>query len=65
MMYQGFIKKITEQPTLASVTCITTHPGFSSVCLNKWVLQTAFYGYVSQYGGKGYTGPIHESVKQS
>ena len=25
--------------------CITQHPGFQAVCLNRWVLQTAWYQY--------------------
>ena len=25
--------------------CITKHPGFQAVCLNRWVLQTAWYQY--------------------
>ncbi len=28
----------------SSIHCITEHPGFSSVCLNTWVLQTVFTG---------------------
>ena len=31
--------------------CITEHEGFSAVCLNRWVLQTAYYfQYRQQYG---------------
>jgi len=30
--------------------CITTHPGFQSVCLDRWVLQTAYYQYRQDYG---------------
>nr|XP_022289218.1 uncharacterized protein LOC111101162 [Crassostrea virginica]XP_022311416.1 uncharacterized protein LOC111116718 [Crassostrea virginica]XP_022323186.1 uncharacterized protein LOC111124538 [Crassostrea virginica]XP_022323187.1 uncharacterized protein LOC111124538 [Crassostrea virginica]XP_022329137.1 uncharacterized protein LOC111128038 [Crassostrea virginica] len=30
--------------------CITQHPGFSSVCLDVYVLETAYYQYRSQYG---------------
>ena len=33
-----------EQPT-----CITQHPGFHPVCINRWVLQTAWYQYKQQY----------------
>ena len=29
--------------------CITQHPGFQAVCLNRWVLQTAWYQYKQQY----------------
>jgi hypothetical protein len=31
--------------------CITEHPGFASVCLDVYVLETAYYQYRSQYGG--------------
>ncbi|XP_071479040.1 uncharacterized protein [Diadema antillarum] len=30
--------------------CITAHPGFSPVCLNRWVLKTAYHQYRQQYG---------------
>ena len=30
--------------------CITEHEGFNAVCLNIWVLQTAFFQYKQQYG---------------
>jgi hypothetical protein len=30
--------------------CITEHPGFASVCLDVYVLETAYYQYQSQYG---------------
>ena len=26
-------------------TCITEHEGFEAVCLNVWVLQTAYFSY--------------------
>ncbi|XP_056002313.1 uncharacterized protein LOC130049139 [Ostrea edulis] len=29
---------------------ITEHPGFSSVCLDEYELETAYYQYWSQYG---------------
>lgn len=31
-------------------TCITDHPGFQSVCLDPWVLRTAYYAYRQQHG---------------
>ena len=40
-----------EQPT-----CITQHPGFHPVCINRWVLQTAWYQYKQQYKDP-YDGP--------
>ena len=38
---------------------ITQHPGFHAVCLNRWVLQTAWYQYKQQYH-KAYEGPPHK-----
>ncbi|XP_061195130.1 uncharacterized protein LOC133203348 [Saccostrea echinata] len=32
------------------LSCITEHPGFSSVCLDVYVLETAYYQYRAQYG---------------
>ena len=32
------------------VPCIKDNPGFPAVCLNYWVLQTAWYQYRQQYG---------------
>ena len=40
------------------VTCITEHEGFESVCLDTWVLQTAYFSYRWHYGEV--TGEIHE-----
>ena len=36
--------------TDAVVQCITEHPGFATVCLDVWVLQTAYFQYRQQYG---------------
>lgn len=33
----------------ADAKCITLHPGFETVCLNLWVLETAYYGCRQQY----------------
>ena len=32
------------------VTCITEHEGFDPVCLDTWVLQTAYFSYWWHYG---------------
>ena len=32
------------------ISCITDHEGFESVCLNVWVLQTAYFNYRQRYG---------------
>ena len=39
--------------------CITQHPGFHAVCLNRWVLQTAWSQYKQQYN-EPYEGPEHK-----
>ena len=41
-------------------TCITQNPGFNAVCLNPWVLQTAWFQYKQQYGANAYEGPEHK-----
>ena len=33
-----------------AMQCITEHPGFTTVCLDVWVLQTAYFQYQQQYG---------------
>ena len=43
-------------------TCITRHPGFQAVCLNKWVLETARYQYRQQYTDY-YNGPEHKEMR--
>lgn len=44
--------------------CITQHPGFHTVCLNRWVLQTAWYQYKQQYQDS-YEGPSHKQNRHS
>ena len=34
----------------ASVVCITQHPGYNSVCLDPWVLETATNAVRQSYG---------------
>ena len=35
-------------------SCIVEHPGFDAVCLNVWVLQTAYYTLRKHYGSEAY-----------
>ena len=44
----------------AEPRCIKQHPGFEAVCLNVWVLQTAWLQYKQQYGSSAYEGPEHK-----
>ena len=42
------------------IQCITEHPGFHNVCLDMWVLQTAYYVYRQHYGSSARIGTLHE-----
>ena len=57
------VKKNTEAVEMGDCqvppSCITQHPGFQAVCLNRWVLQCAWYQYRQQYS-KSYNGPKHK-----
>ena len=44
------VEKIDEVEGPVLCTCITQHSGFEAVCLNVWVLQTAYYQYRQHYG---------------
>ena len=44
------IKSIFEEGDDMNITCIIAHPGFPPACLNKYVLQIAYYQYKQQYG---------------
>ena len=50
------VHKIEENDT--EVDCITSHEGFQAVCLNRWVLQVAYFAYRERYGSEDR--PIHE-----
>ena len=52
--------KVGELEDTSHVGCITEHPGFATVCLDIWVLQTAYYQYRQHYGGGSTTPPINE-----
>ena len=32
------------------IRCMTEHPGFEAVCLNEYVLETAYYSYRQHHG---------------
>ena len=44
-----------------SYSCITQHPGFEPVCLNTYVLETAYHQYKQQY--KALQKPVHEKYR--
>lgn len=39
-----------ETSESSECSCIVQHPGFEPVCLNQYVLETAYYQYRQQYG---------------
>ena len=39
-----------EEEVAQSLQCITEHPDFPSVCLDRYVLETAYYQSRQQYG---------------
>ena len=53
------IEAVTSGECQEQPTRITQHPGFHSVCINRWVLQTAWYQYKQQYKDP-YDGPEHK-----
>ena len=44
------VQKIENSPI--RISCITQHEGFNAVCLNRWVLQTAFYQFHQSHGSQ-------------
>ncbi|XP_071828109.1 uncharacterized protein [Apostichopus japonicus] len=53
------IEKVRNVMDEEGAACITLHPGFEAVCLNPWVLQTAYNVYRQQYGGRAQENSIH------
>ena len=49
------VKHITDTFVL-DLDCIVEHPGFKSVCLDRWVLDTAYMQFKQQYGGRAQEG---------
>ena len=54
------IPQIQEKKAAVAVQCIVNHPGFQTVCLDVYVLQTAYYSYCQHYGAHAHQGAIHE-----
>ena len=42
------VRKIEESER--HIQCITEHEGFEPVCINEWVLQTAYFQYRQEHG---------------
>ena len=41
---------VSKMEETGAASCITESEGFDAVCLNQWVLQTAYYQYRQSYG---------------
>ena len=54
------VHEVASKTSSAGVDCIILHPGFESVCLDVWVLQTAYYSYRQHYGENGVEGAMNE-----
>lgn len=46
------------EPDCGQPECITLHPGFNAVCLDRWSLKTAYLTYRQHYGN--IERPLHE-----
>ena len=44
---------------------ITDKPGFHTICLDRWVLQAAWFQYRQQYENKAYEGPEHKIYRHA
>ena len=51
------IARVVAKLEDSGASCITE---FDAVCLNKWVLQTAYYQYKQQYGRRSDKPEVHE-----
>ena len=54
------IARVVDKLEGTGALCITEHDGFDAVCLNRWVLQTAYYQYKQQYGRRSDNPEINE-----
>lgn len=54
---QRVAEKAMEEP---ETDCITDHQGFKTVCLDKYVLEVAWYQYRQQYGHNAFEGPVDQ-----
>ncbi|XP_065918938.1 uncharacterized protein [Dysidea avara] len=55
------IGEVVDKMEEIGTSCITESEGFDAVCLNQWVLHTAYYQYRKQYGK--YKESIHEQYR--
>ena len=52
--------EVTAKAKEGIVQCIVQHPKFDSVCLNVWLLQTAFYTFLQHYSSSSNEGNTNE-----
>ncbi len=54
--------KMVDRMSDTNVQCITEHPAFNSICLDKWNLEECAYQYVEEEGPLGDEEQTHEYV---
>ena len=54
------IVQICNKVSLYKVECIISHTGFQNVCLDPWVLETAYFAYRQHYGSNEVKGDLNE-----
>uniref|UniRef100_T1JEN2 P2X purinoreceptor 7 intracellular domain-containing protein n=1 Tax=Strigamia maritima TaxID=126957 RepID=T1JEN2_STRMM len=59
------ISKLEDKCKEENISCITNNPGFEGVCLNPWVLQTAYRGYRQQIGESAVEGTLNEKYRHT
>ena len=56
------LERAAELTNSERAKCIVDHPGFRSVCLDVWVLETAWLQYSASYSNP-YDGPPHKKYR--
>ena len=52
----------TKGDTYRDIRCINEHPGFTTVCLDEYVLETAYYHYRQEHGALSRQARSHRCV---
>ncbi|XP_022111714.1 uncharacterized protein LOC110990950 [Acanthaster planci] len=61
----GQVSRMADSYDGAALNCITHHPGFEPVCLNRWFLDTAYLWYRQQCGGRGQNAPPNKKYRHT
>ncbi len=48
-MKEWLARSMEENGDSSSYKCVTVHPSFAALCLDKYVLQNAYYAFRTQY----------------